>query len=126
VPTTFLTAKPIPVSGVTTNEVKGGVDFSFPSGAENWITLDQNPGTEEYIVVFSKTPLTSPNFLTSKAGAALSDDEQDEWNEFLSQYKANEPETAVTEGNNEPFVSVKIPPAKAGDPVVFGVRIEHK
>ena len=55
VPMTFLTAKPIPESGVKSNEVRSGVDFSFPSGAGNWITLDKTPGTEDYTVIFSPT-----------------------------------------------------------------------
>lgn len=128
VPTTFLTAKPVEVSGVTTNSVKAGENYSFPSGGSNWITLDNKPGTEFYTVIFSKTPITLLPFLNEEAGQALSSDEQDDLDNFLSPYKANAPATNVMDENNsEAYVSVKPPQAKSDDdPLVFDVRIEHK
>ena len=51
-PTSFLTTKPAPASGLTSNQVKKGVDFSFPSGEINWLELDKKPGTEEYTIIF--------------------------------------------------------------------------
>ncbi len=128
VPTTFLTAKPIPQSGVQTNEVKAGVDFSFPSGERNWITLDKNPGTENYTVIFSPTPRASPAFLRETAGHPLSRAEQVDLESFRVQYKANTAATDVINGGGvDPFVSVKAPQAKAtGEPVIFDVRIDHK
>src|SRR2546430_1285567 len=48
VSTTFLTANPPEGYGVKTNEVKSGVDFSFPR--ELWIELDKNPGTDEFTI----------------------------------------------------------------------------
>ena len=53
-PTAFLTAKPMPDSGVKTNQVSGGGDFSFPSGQGNAITLDKNPGTDVFTSIFAK------------------------------------------------------------------------
>ena len=128
VPMTFLTAKPIPASGVTTNQVKANVDYSFPNGDGNWITLDKTAGTEDYTIIFSPTELTSPSFLTATAGKTLSDSEQDDFEEFRDQYKANAPTTDVTDGSGtNPFVSVKVPPSFAeGEPVIFDIRIEHK
>ncbi|MBC7909425.1 MAG: protein kinase [Pyrinomonadaceae bacterium] len=128
VPTTFLTAVPFEGSGVTTNSVKAGENYSFPSGGDNWITLDENPGTEFYTVIFSKTPITLLPFLNEEAGQALSSDEQDDLDNFLSPYKANAPATNVMDENkNEAYVSVKPPQAKSvDDPLVFDVRIEHK
>ncbi len=128
VPTTFLTSKPAAVSGVKTNSVGANENYSFPNGPINWIELDNKPGTEFYTIVFSKKPLDSLSFLNETAGEPLTEEEQDEWNEFLSQHKANAPETAVMDENgNEPYVSVKQRQAKNEDePLVFDVRVEHK
>ncbi len=128
VPMTFLTAKPVPESGVTSNEVKSGVDYSFPRGDGNWITLDKLPGTENYTVVFSPTPLSSPSFLGSLAGHPLTASEQKEWEDFKAQFKANAPVSDVVNVSGvDPFVSIKIPQAKpSGEPVIFDMRIEHK
>jgi serine/threonine protein kinase len=130
-PTTFLTAEPDKDSGVETNEVEEGVDYSFPkddTGKENWVTLDKNPGTETYTIIFSPTQLTAPAFFNKKAGHTLSADEQRELDDFRAKYKANAPVTAVINGGGtEPLVSVKTPQAaSASEPVIFDVRIEHK
>lgn len=126
VPTTFLTTKPAEQSGVTTNNVGGGQNYSFPDGDGNWITLDTKPGTEFYTVIFSKAPITSLSFLSEEAGAALSKDQQSELEKFLSPHKANAPATNVMdEKSNEPYVSVKTPKTD-GDTLVFDVRVEHK
>lgn len=128
VPTTFLTTKPFAGSGVTTNSVGAGENFSFPSGDGNWITLDEKSGTEIYTVIFSKAPITTLTFLDEKAGKALSKDEQSELEEFLSPYKANAPSTNVIgENSNEPYVSVKLSQQKdSGDTLVFDIHIVHK
>jgi hypothetical protein len=128
VPMGFLTAKPFPGSGVTSNEVKSGVDFSFPKGDGNWITLDKTSGTENYTIVFSPTQLASPSFLSGEAATALTPAQQKEWEDFKAQFKANAPVTDVINGSGvDPFVSIKIPQAKpTGEPVIFDMRIEHK
>ncbi|HEY0324338.1 MAG TPA: protein kinase [Pyrinomonadaceae bacterium] len=128
VPMTFLTAKPVKQSGVTSNEAAAGTDFEFPNGEGNWITLDQNPGTEDYTVIFSKEPLIVPAFLTALAGKTLTEEEQSEFFNFVGQYKANAPTVDVSQGEADyPFVSIKVPESrKTGEPVIFTVRIEHK
>ena len=126
VPTTFLTTKPIEGSGVTTNSVSSGADFSFPSGDGNWITLDKKPGTEFYTVIFSKTAITSLAFLGEEAGKELSAEEQKELSDFVSNNKANVlPTNVMNENSTEPYVSVKMSKG-VGDTLVFDVRIEHK
>jgi serine/threonine protein kinase len=129
-PMTFLTAEPVEDSGVETNEVESGVEFSFPEDeedAEHWITLDKRAGTESYTVIFSPTKLTTPGFLNAEAGRELTDDEQQELEAFRAKYKANAPTTDVINGGGtSPFVSVKTPQAAASEPVIFDVRIEHK
>ncbi|MDX6692618.1 MAG: eukaryotic-like serine/threonine-protein kinase [Blastocatellia bacterium] len=123
----FLTAKPDPASGVTSNEVKGGVDFGYPQADGTWITLDKKPGTENYTIVFSPTQLSSPSFLAA-AGRPLTDAELKEWEDFKTKFKANAPVTDVINGSGvDPIVSIKIPQSKpAGEPVIFDMRIEHK
>lgn len=126
VPTTFLTANPVEVSGVDTNEVKTSEDFAFPNGEDNWIQLDKTAGTEYWTIIFSPTPLSSPAFLESEAGSELSKAEQTEFEQFRAAHKANAPTTDVINGA-DPMVSVKVPAARqAGEPVVFDIRIEHK
>jgi hypothetical protein len=126
VPTTFLTAKPVEVSGVDTNEVKTSADFAFPNGEDNWIQLDKTAGTEFWTIIFSPTPLSTPAFLNEEAGSELTEAEQSELEGFRAQHKANAPTTDVINGA-DPMVSVKVPAAlEAGEPVVFDIRIEHK
>ncbi|MDQ2938056.1 MAG: DUF4384 domain-containing protein, partial [Acidobacteriota bacterium] len=131
-PTAFLTDKPASISGLESNQVAAGSDFSFPSGMEHWLELDKKPGTETYTIVFSPQPLSSPAFLRSQAtGKPLSETEQAELNDFLAKYKTNEPVTELNDKDGaEPFVSLKVPqsgdPKNSHAPVVFDVRIQHK
>jgi serine/threonine protein kinase len=126
VPTTFLTSKPFEGSGVTSNSVRAGENFSFPNGDGNWITLDKKPGTEFYTVIFSKSQISSPAFFDEEAGKALSSDEKSELDTYLSPFKANVlPTTVINENSTEPYVSVKTSKSD-GDTLVFDVRVEHK
>ena len=128
----FLTTKPNPESGLSTNEVKSGQDFAFPADSGknyNWITLDKAPGSESFTIIFSPQPLSAPAFLSSEAtGAPLSETEQAELREFLAKYKTSEPATEINDKNAAaPFVTVKVPQSgSSGAPVVFAVRIQHK
>ncbi|MCA1573834.1 MAG: hypothetical protein LC770_04700, partial [Acidobacteria bacterium] len=104
-------------------------DFSFPSGLEHWLQLDKNPGTEDYTIIFSPSPLAEPKFLSAQAtGKPLTQEEQMELTSFLAKYKTSEPMIEVDDKNtNEPFVKVKVPKsAPAGNPFVFEIRIQHK
>jgi serine/threonine protein kinase len=133
-PTTFLTAKPVEDSGLESNEVEDGVEFTFPQDVEDgdevqqhWITLDKKAGTENYIVIYSPTELTAPAFLNNEAGHELTVAERQELEDFRAKYKANSPTTNVINGGGtEPLVSVKVPQAAESEPVIFEVRIEHK
>jgi serine/threonine protein kinase len=129
-PVTFLTAVPHEDSGLESNEVEGGAEFAFPEdeeNAEHWVTLDKRAGTESYTIIFSPKPLTAPAFLNEEAGRELTAEEQTELDEFRTKYKANAPTTDVINGGGtDPLVSVKVPKAAAGEPVIFEVRIEHK
>ena len=134
-PVVFLSNKPsLAESGLESNRIAKGVDFSFPTGSfsdgtPHSITLDEKPGTETFTVIFSPKQLSSPAFLSERAtGKTLSDTEQVEFKNFLAKYRTTEP---VTELNDKdvaaPFVSVKLPPPPdTSAPVVFEVRIQHK
>jgi serine/threonine protein kinase len=129
-PTTFLTAKPAAAYGVKTNEVKSGQDFAFPGDTgktENWLNLDESPGTDEFTVIFSSVALAHPDFLGSPALHELTVDEQKQLNDFLSQAKPNLLGTETVKTGASPFVSVKIPQNARDDAsVVFKIWIEHK
>ena len=128
-PTAFLTDKPAAVSGVLSNQVAKGSDFSFPSGIEHWLELDKKPGTEEYTIIFSPERFSSPAFFSSQAtGKPLNETEQAEFGDFLAKYKTSEPVTEINDKDaSAPFVTVKVPQsAGSGAPVVFTVRIQHK
>ena len=128
VPTAFLTTKPAAESGLQTNRVQKGIDFSFPGGNDHWLTLDKKPGAENYTLIFSPAPLASPQFLSGEAtGRPLNATEQMELTSFLARYK-NSPAAELNDKNAaEPFMTVKLPKSgAAGNPIVFEIRIEHK
>lgn len=130
VPTTFLTAKPSADSGLRTNEVKSGLDFSFPADSaskENWIKLDKTVGTDEYTIIFAKYWVGYPAFLSQPALHELTPDEQKQLSDLSEQLKANVVGVEVIKTGASPFVSVKVPQnAQEGASVIFRVRIEHK
>ena len=129
-PTTFLTSKPAAgLTGLSSNEVKKGVDFSFPNGEEHWIGLDKNPGTESYTLIFSTKRLESPKPLDREAtGRPLSDAEQAELTTFLGKYKTTLPEPEYNNTNAAaPFVTVKGPGSSgSGNPLILDIRIQHR
>jgi len=129
VPTTFLSAKPAVLSGLKTNEVKSGVDFTFPADTNksNWVTLDKTPGTDEFTIIFSATLLTEPSFFGAPAGHELTEVEQKQLADISIKFKANSVSTEVIKTGASPSVSVKVPQTdEEGTPVIFKVRIEHK
>ncbi len=128
-PTAFLTSKPPEISGLTSNNVSKDDDFSFPDGVEHWLKLDKKAGTEDYTIVFSPTALSSPGFFTAQAtGTPLSESEQREFADFVSRNKKTAPLTEINgKDASQPFVAVKLPQSdSSGNPIVFGIRIEHK
>jgi len=128
-PTTFLTASPATAFGVKTNEVKSGQDFAFPANSgkdENWITLDQAAGTDEFTIIFSTKAMSEPKFLNSPALHELTKDEAKQLDTVREQAKANSVGAEVVKTGASPFVSVKVPQNAEGAPVIFMVRVEHK
>jgi hypothetical protein len=125
--TAFLTSKPHPASGLQSNAATRGVDFSFPRGKGNSLTLDKNPGTDNFTVIFSKSPLASPTFFADAVtGDPMSASQQAEFKTFTTKYQEKQPITELDESNpKEPFVRVKVPPTQTENPIVFDIRIQH-
>jgi serine/threonine protein kinase len=126
-PTAFLTTKPLPESGVTNNQATGGSDFSFPRGAGNNVTLDKNPGTDVFTIIFAKSALSSPSFLNEPVtGRPLSAPQQAELKAFVAKYAEKPPVTELDESNpRAPLVRVKVPAEQTSSPIVFDIRIQH-
>ena len=129
-PTAFLTTKPLAKIGVTSNKVAKGVAFSFPRDVKdnvNSLTLDAKPGTDNFIVIFSKTPLPSPSFFNEQVtGEPLPPAQQTELKSFITKYQEKRPVTELDESNRQaPFVKVKTTPDQINNPIVFEIRIQH-
>ena len=128
-PIAFLTNKPSSQTGVTSNKVNKGVEFGFPKDNENenYVTLDKNPGTDHFTVVFSKTPLSSPSFFSEPAtGDPLTAAQQAELKDFVSRHQSKAPTTELDESNaSAPFVRVKAMSDQTSNPIVFDIRIQH-
>jgi eukaryotic-like serine/threonine-protein kinase len=124
--TAFLTTKPLRRTGVTSNRVTRGIEFSFPRGSGNNLTLDENPGTDNFTVIFAKTPLPAPSFLNEPVtGDALSATQQSDLGRFIRKYQEQQPVTELDDSNaSAPFVKVKAKPDPSGIQV-FDIRIQH-
>ena len=124
-PMAFLTTKPLPQTGVTSNKVVQAQDFSFPRGDN--LELDKNPGIDNFTVIFSKTALTAPAFLNEPVtGEPLSSAQQAELNAFTAKYQEKAPLTELDESTaGAPVVRLKVPPDQTGNPIVFEIRIQH-
>ena len=129
-PAIFLSAKPSGSSGLKTNEVRSGMDFTFPADVNskaNFITLDQTAGTDEFTFVFSREPIETPPFFAGTSNRLLTPDELQQWNDFQKQANTSAATIEVVEGGSTPQASVKVPQnAPENASVLFRVRIEHK
>jgi len=123
--TAFLSAKPLPETGVTTNNVSKGQEFSFPRG--NSLTLDKNPGTDRFTIIFSKSQLSSPSFLAQPVTfEPLSASQLTDFKTFVSKYQQTPPIVELDESNADaPFVRVKTTSNPSNNPIVFDIRIQH-
>jgi serine/threonine-protein kinase len=129
-PTAFLTTKPSAKTGLKSNKVSKGVEIGFPKADEkneNSLTLDTNPGTDNFTIIFARAPLSSPSFLNDPVtGNPLSAEQQAELKAFVSQYQSKPPVTELDESNpRAQFVRVKAAPDQTSNPIVFVIRIQH-
>ena len=126
----FLSAQPTAASGLRSNEVRSGVDFTFPADTgnkANFITLDKTAGTDEFAFVFSRQPITAPPFFAGPSEHVLTSDESREWAAFQEQLKANAATIEVIKTGASPQTAVKVPQnASESASVMFRVRIEHR
>jgi serine/threonine protein kinase len=123
----YLSTQPGPKSGLRTNEVKSGLEFTFPAQTTTvWISLVETPGIDEFIFVFSKVPLTSPEFFAGISERALTPDEEKQLTDFLDQHKKDQVVTEPIKNGAFPMVAVKVAqngPENAS--VIFRTRIQH-
>jgi hypothetical protein len=126
-PIAFLTNKPSG-TGVSSNKVSKGIEFGFPKDDAknvNSLTLDKHPGTDQFTVIFAKTPLSSPSFLNEPMNT-LTAAQQAELKDFISRYQSKPPVIEVDESNAQaPFMRVKAAPDQISNPIVFVIRIQH-
>jgi serine/threonine protein kinase len=122
---TFLTDRPIPDSGVTTNAVEAGADYQFPNG--NWIGLRDDSYQTPFTIVFSPTRLAAPEFFSSSAGRILTVAEQRELDAFLNSHPSTKPDANAQQQGNESAAILSMPAERAGrDPLIFRVAIARK
>ncbi|HEX8351571.1 MAG TPA: DUF4384 domain-containing protein, partial [Pyrinomonadaceae bacterium] len=123
--TTLLTAKG--AGRLKSNYVGAGADYSFPFGGVKF-NLDPNPGADDFVFIFSPTPLKSPAFLAEEYLRELTPAEVGELEEFRARLKQDAPELAVRGEGDERQVVVLAPESatEAGRPLVFDVRIDHR
>jgi serine/threonine protein kinase len=125
VPQTFLTSQPMPSSGVTTNLSAAGGDYNFPDGGQ-WFMVQKDAENTPFTIIFSKTPLKDPAFLSSQAGRDLNAEEQQELMDWRRRYEANTPSLVAMKIGNQPFVSVQSAERAADEPVIFDVSIKRQ
>ena len=125
-PTAFLTTKPPEGSGLKTNRVKQGADFSFPTGP-HWLSLDKNPGTDTFKVIFSKTELTTPAFFSQAVTLEpLTPAQLNELNQLEAKYTDSKGIVELDASNKQAAsVQIKVPPSQSNNPIIFDLRIQH-
>jgi serine/threonine protein kinase len=125
-PQTFLTAQPMPDSGVTTNWSDGGKDFQFPDGGQ-WFMIQRDTDATPFTVIYSPKPLEAPQFLSAPSGRDLNEAEQRELAALRQRYSANKPElVAMNEGSRQ-SVAVQVPAEfPAGEPLIFDIALKRK
>jgi serine/threonine protein kinase len=125
VPQTFLTSRPMPSSGVATNLSAAGRDFNFPAGGQ-WFMTRKDAESTPFTVIFSRTPLKAPTFLSSEAGRDLTEGEQQELLDMKERYATNAPELVAMKDGNQPFVSVQPPERATNEPIIFDISIKRQ
>jgi serine/threonine protein kinase len=122
---TFLTPRPIPTSGVITNWSAAGKDFNFPDGGQ-WFMIQKEAETTPFTVIFSKTPIKTPAFLSSQAGRDLNENERRELMELKTRYASSAPELVAMKEGNQPYISVQSSERAANEPVIFDISIRRQ
>jgi len=115
----------MPASGVTTNWSEAGADFSFPDGGQ-WFMIQKDADVTPFTVIFSKTALKTPAFLSSQSGRDLNAEERQELIDLKKRYETNTPELVTTTDENQPIVAVQsLGDRAANEPIIFDVSIKR-
>lgn len=123
---TFLTERPMPASGVSTNRVEAGADFQFPDGSQ-WFILQSDADATPFTVIFSPKPLKSPAFLTAASGRDLTLAEEKELKELQKRLTTTTADVVVTNDNNQPTVTVQVPAERSvNEPLVFDISLKKR
>jgi serine/threonine protein kinase len=125
VPRTYLTSRPMPSSGVATNLSAAGWDFNFPDGGQ-WFMIQKDAESTPFTVIFSKTQLKAPAFLSLEAGRDLSAEERQELMDLKKRYAANAPDLVAMKDGNQPFISVQPPERAANEPIIVDISIKRQ
>jgi serine/threonine-protein kinase len=124
-PNALLTAQPHPETGVNTNFIEAGEDYSFPAG--NCLGITENERMMAFTVIFSPTPLTTPSFLTALANRPLAASEQLEFNRWRQDFAINSTEIIPEISNQLTRVRrVNFEPRAADRPVVFDLLVKRQ
>jgi hypothetical protein len=122
---TFLTNRPIPNSGVSTNAVEAGSDYQFPRG--NWIGLRDDSPKTPFTIIFSPVRLTAPGFLEAPAGRTLTLGEQKEFERFVADHKADNVELTSEPQNNGAAMKLSAPVEQIGrTTLVFQIEVGRR
>ena len=116
-PTTYLTAKPIPATGVNTNEIEAGTDFQFP-GADKGMQIRRDRKSMVITVIFSPEPLQSPDYLASNANRSL---KPDEYLQLENSVVSLEPEPR----SDHSVVKVFVKNGEARKPLMFKIHLKR-
>jgi len=119
--TTFLTAQG--AGALKSNLVDAGTDFAFPLTEK--LYLDQHPGTEEYTVIFSRTPLLEPAFLKGKFMHRLTPEEVKQLEDFRARH-AGAASAGVKDEGGLGRISVTRAGGLPDRPLVYDLRIVHR
>jgi hypothetical protein len=126
-PTLHLTARPLEKTGVTTNLIEAGADYSFPSGQGNKIGLGDFGNTTKFTIIFSPMQLKKPEFLSSRADRPLTADEQREMASLWRQFGEQTPKTAVKTDGDGVSVAVLVKADRANDqPIIFDIPLKRR
>jgi len=123
---TFLTEKPMPATGATTNWSVGGNDFQFPDSGQ-WFMLPQEAESAPFTIIFSHEPLKSPGFLSMPSGHELNEAELQELAELRKHSSSISPNLVAYVEDNQPAVAVQVLAERyKNEPLVFDLIIKKK
>ncbi len=120
-PTTFLTARPLPETGVTSNRIEPGAEFSFPAGRGNAIGLGTYGTVSTFTILLVPDSIPPPAFLSARAYQPLTDAQQ---TELAALWKSARVARAIPEASGD---AVRVSADGAADrPLLFEIAVRRK